>query len=307
MDTDFYAPDLTLIVEADQADMDRLAQAMDQLDADSEDLGDLAAQFAPMLQKMPGNRGVAVARKVKRANKGRQRMSRIMRRMLQRKQARMQACQAHKVPRRSPVTREDVVGRVQTPTPLYAVLTLKQGVLSDSIRSMSGQAVRSLKAFHKGIDDPGSSYGSDVPIDRHRTNLITGGALPDGNTFIGHGIEIDVQAADRSEPNAADLRVIGEALVRWGDRNGSSMISLARIAECPPTTGILTAAGGGNELGVRFAGPPFRSPTPLFSLKGGEKGHEMQLEFPDPDLELTKAYNIRISLRGKHYQKPTGS
>ena len=164
----------------------------------------------------------------------------------------------------------------------------------------------SVKAFHKGIDDEGGAYGIDVPIDRHRTNLITGGALPDGNTFIGHGIEIDVQAADRSEPNAADLRIIGEALVRWGDRNGSSMISLARVAECPPTTGVLTAAGGGNELGVRFSGPPFRSSTPLFSLKGGEKGHEMQLEFPDPNLELTKAYNVRISLRGKHYQKPTG-
>ena len=98
-----------------------------------------------------------------------------------------------------------------------------------------------------------------------------------------------------------------KALVRWGDRNGSSMISLARIAECPPTTGVLTAAGGGNELGVRFAGPSFRSSAPLFSLKGGEKGHEMQLEFPDPSLELTKSYNLRISLRGKHYQRPTGT
>ena len=75
------------------------------------------------------------------------------------------------------------------------------------------------------------------------------------------------------------------------------------LAHC----GIITAAGGGNELGVRFAGPPFRSKTPLLTLKGGEKGHELQLEFPDPSLELQQAYHVRVSLVGKYYQRPSGT
>lgn len=306
MDADLYDPDLTLIVEADQADLDRLEQALARVGHDADELGALADQFAPMLSKL-GNKGVVASKKLKQAKANQATVRRLFNRLARRKPARTQACNAYKLPRRSPITQKDIVGRVQTPTPLFAVLSLLAGELSDSIRAMSGQSQRGIKAFHKGIDDEGKPYGTDVPIDRHRTNLITGGALPDGHTFIGHGIEIDIQAADRSEPNTADLRIIGEALVRWGDRNGSNMVSLARVAECPPTTGVLTAAGGGNEVGVRFAGPPFRSATPLFSLKGGERGHEMQIEFPDPTLELTKAYNIRVSLRGKYYQQPSGT
>jgi len=306
MDPENYDPDLTLIVEADQADLDRLEQVIRQAAHDEEELGAIAAQYTPMFKKL-GPKGQLAASKLKKAQFNQSNIRSLFGRLAKRKPARVQACKAYKLPRRSPITQADIRGRVQTPTPLYAVLSLRQGALNDSIRAMSGQNQRAIKAFHKGIDDDGAPYGIDVPIDRHRTNLITGGALPDGHTFIGHGIEIDVQSADRSEPNAADLRIIGEALVRWGDRNGSNMVSFARVAECPPTTGVLTAAGGGDELGVRFAGPPFRSASPLFSLKGGEKGHEMQLEFPDPSLELTKAYNVRISLRGKHYQQPTGT
>jgi hypothetical protein len=305
MDTE-YDPDITLIVEADQKDLDRLDHIIAEMEGDAEDLGQILPQFTPMLKKL-GPQAAAVINPIKKAEANRVKLTQLMNRIKQRQPARTQACNAWKVSRRSPITQKDLVGRVPTPTPLYAVLTLKEGPLSLSIRAMSGQNVRAIKAFHKGIDDDGAPYGIDVPIDRHRTNLITGGALPDGHTFIGHGIEIEIQAVDRGEVNAADLRLIGEALVRWGDRNGSNMVSFARVAECPPTTGIITAAGGGNELGVRFAGPPFRSKTHLLSLKGGEKGHEMQIEFPDPNLELQQAYNMRISLTGKYYQRPSGT
>jgi len=301
-----YDPDLTLIVEADQKDLDRLARIVAEMEEDAEELGRVIPQFQPLMKKY-GAQAATVVAPIKKVEANRVKLTQAVKRLMQREPARVQACKAWQVPRRSPITQKDIAGRVATPTPLYAVLTFKQGALALSIRSMSGQNVRAVKAFHKGIDDDGAPYGLDVPIDRHRTNLITGGALPDGHTFIGHGIDVEIQAVDRGEVNAADLRIIGEALVRWGDRNGSNMVSLARIAECPPTTGIITAAGGGNELGVRFAGPPFRSKTPMFTLKGGEKGHELQLEFPDPNLELQQAYNVRISLIGKYYQRPTGS
>lgn len=305
METD-YDPDLTLIVEADQEDLDRLEQLAGEMEEDAEELGAVLPRFAPLLRKM-GPSGATVAKPLNKINQNRNRMRTVLSRLKKRTPARTQACKAAKVPQRAPITRKDIVGRVQTPTPLYAVLAFKVGALTLSIRGMSGQNVRAVKAFHKGIDDDGGAYGIDTPIDRHRTNLITGGALPDGHTFIGHGIEVEIQAADRGEVNSADLRILGEALLRWGDRNGSNMVSLARVAECPPTTGIITAAGGGAELGVRFAGPPFRSKTPLFTLKGGEKGHEMQIEFPDPALELQQAYHLRINLIGKYYQRPTGT
>jgi hypothetical protein len=301
-----YDPDLTLIVEADQKDLERMARVLADMEDESEQLGQLMPKLQPLIKKL-GPQAAAVIAPIKKAEANRVKLTQAMNRLLQREPARVQACKAWAVPRRSPITQKDLAGRVPTPTPLYAVMTFKVGPLSLSIRSMSGQNVRAVKAFHKGIDDDGAPYGIDVPIDRHRTNLITGGALPDGHTFIGHGIEVEVQAVDRGEVNAADLRIIGEALVRWGDRNGSNMVSFARVAECPPTTGIITAAGGGNELGVRFAGPPFRSKTTLLTLKGGEKGHELQLEFPDPDLELQQAYNVRVSLMGKYYQRPTGT
>ena len=305
MDTE-YDPDLAMILEADQADIDRIERIIAEMDDDAEELGAVLPQFQPLLRKL-GPKAAAVVNPIKKTNASRAKLTQAVSRLKARQPARVQACKTWQVPRRSLITQKDLLGRVQTPTPLFAVLTFKQGALSLSIRAMSGQNVRAVKAFHKGIDDDGAPYGIDVPIDRHRTNLITGGALPDGHTFIGHGIDVEIQAVDRGEVNAADLRIIGEALVRWGERNGSNMVSLARVAECPPTTGIITAAGGGNELGVRFAGPPFRSKTPLFTLKGGEKGHELQLEFPDPNLELQQAYNVRISLIGKYYQRPTGS
>ena len=307
MDTDYDPdPDLSLIVEADQRDFDRIAHILAAMAQDADDLGAVLPQVQPLLKRL-GPQAAAVVAPLKKAEANRAKLVQLMTRIQQREPARVQACKAWAVPRRSPITQKDLAGRVPTPTPLYAVLTFKVGPLSLSIRSMSGQNVRAVKAFHKGIDDDGAPYGIDVPIDRHRTNLITGGALPDGHTFIGYGIEVEVQAVDRGEVNAADLRIFGEALVRWGDRNGSNMVSFARVAECPPTTGIITAAGGGNELGVRFAGPPFRSKTTLLTLKGGEKGHELQLEFPDPDLELQQAYNVRVSLMGKYYQRPTGT
>ena len=304
MDTD-YEPDITLIVHQDQEDLDRLDDAMAEIEQEEEELGAFPQNLPPHIRAMMKKSGVQS--RLKRAKVNRARMRNLMRRLKRRKPARMQACKTYAVPRRSPITSKDLAGRVQTPTPLYAVATFKQGPLSTSIRGMSGQNVRSVKMFHKGIDDDGGAYGIDTPIDRHRTNLITGGALPDGHTFIGHGIEIEIQAVDRSEVNVSDLRILGDALVRWGDRNGSNMVSMARVAECPPTSGIITAAGGGNELGVRFAGPPFRSKTPLLTLKGGEKGHELQLEFPDPSLELQQAYHVRVSLVGKYYQRPSGT
>ncbi|MEZ4437354.1 MAG: hypothetical protein R3F65_33590, partial [bacterium] len=215
---DDYEHDIAMILEQDQEDMDRLEEVAAAMEADEEELGAVLPQFQALARKL-GPRGAAVAKPLKRARANRARFSQLVKRLKRRKPARVQACKTYTVPRRQPITAKDIAGRVSTPTPLYAVVSFKQGALSTSIRGMSGQNVRSVKMFHKGIDDDGGAYGIDTPIDRHRTNLITGGALPDGHTFIGHGIEIEVQAVDRSEVNVSDLRILGDALVRWGDRN----------------------------------------------------------------------------------------
>jgi len=308
MDTSFADPeygfDADLIVEDDAHRLERLAPLMQQmLDADDE-LGAVIKRKSALIKRMPDGANLfqQFANNARRKTTVRKHFAKLFERQPQRKAA----CEHLSASRRSRVSRKDLVGRSQTPSPIFAVLDFKVGALSTSIKAMSGQNIRMVKAFHKGLDDDGAPYGSETPIDSHRTNLITGGAMPDGSTFLCHGVDVDITALDRSEMNAADLRVFGEAQLRWSVGNGAQSVQLTRAAECPPTRGVVTAAGGGDELGVRFTGTPFRSQTPLFSLRAGEKGHEMQIEFPDPSIELVKACRVRVILVGRHFQRMAG-
>lgn len=299
-----YGFDADLIVEDDAHQIERLAPLMAEIFDNDEELGAVIKQKSSLIRRLPngGNLLANFAANTRRKAKAKTFFQRLAARQPQRKAA----CEHLNVSTRTRVTRKDLVGRSQTPSPIYAVLDFKDGALSDSIKAMSGQNIRMVKAFHKGIDDDGAPYGSDTPIDSHRTNMITGGALPDGSTFLCHGVDVDITALDRSEMNPSDLRIIGDALLRWSVGNGAQGVQLTRVAECPPTRGVVMAAGGGDERGVRFGGTPFRSKTPLFSLKGGEKGHELQVEFPDPALELVKACRVRFTLVGRHFQRMAG-
>jgi len=303
-------PDLTIIGSADNDDLEAIAAMLDQALEDDEELGALKKKITSSGVINRAANPEAIRALFNRDTRNRTQMFRRLRRLVARNKNRAIACKAHGINagRRKKITAKDVVGRVLTPTPVFAEIDLKAGALSDTIKGMTGQSVRYIKVFHKGIDDDGAPYGSEVPIDLHRTNLITSGALPDGHVFIGHRIEIEVTNQDRSEVDPADLRIVGEAMVRWGDRNGSSMVDIGLVRQCPATRGIVVAAGnGGAALGVRFGGAPMHSQTPFMSLLGGEKGHEMRLEFPDPSLELGKKLKLRVSLYGKHYQRPSGS
>lgn len=301
---DEYGLDADLIVEDDAHRIERLDPLMREIREGDAELGAVVKKNAGLIKRLPN--GNALLAQFANNARRKARAGIMWDQLIQRQPQRKSACEHLNVSSRARVSRKDLVGRTQTPSPIYAVLDFRLGPLSNSIKAMSGQNIRMVKAFHKGIDDDGAPYGSDTPIDSHRTNLITGGAMPDGSTFLCHGIDVDVTTTDRSEINPSDLRVFGDALLRWSVGNGAQSVQLCRIAEAPPTRGVVTAAGAGDELGVRFTGMAFRSKTPLFSLKAGEKGHEMQIEFPDPALDLVKSCRLRINLVGRHFQRMQG-
>lgn len=303
MHNELYDP---YIVIEDDADLfEAIGPLIEEIEADEDELGAFLVKNKAAIKNVKG--GPALFRRWQNKAGKQKQVQRLVRKVVRKQPVRRQVCASHYMPKNSRVTKKDLLGRSKTPAPIFAVLDFNDGALSDSIRAMSGQNIRMVKAFHKGIDDDGSPYGSATPIDDHRTNLISGGALPDGSTFVCNGVDVDITTQDRTEMNPADLRLLGDAQLRWSVGNGAFIVQLTRVAECPPTGGVITAAGGGDERGVRFTGVPFRSKTvPLFSLKGGEKGHEMQIEFPDPALELVKKCRMRILLRGEHYQRMGG-
>ncbi|MEZ4437318.1 MAG: hypothetical protein R3F65_33410, partial [bacterium] len=120
------------------------------------ELGAMLPQFQPLLKKF-GPRAAAVAQPLRRAQANQAKFSQLVKRLKQRKPTRVQACRMYQTPRRAPITAKDLAGRVSTPTPVFAVVSFKQGPLSTSIRGMSGQNVRAVKLFHKGIDDDGGA------------------------------------------------------------------------------------------------------------------------------------------------------
>ncbi len=304
MDNEEYHPDPYLIIEDDADLIERLGPLWDEIQRDEDELGAFLLKNKATVKKAPN--GPRIIQQWQRKLNNQKRAGVLVRKVAKKQPVRRQVCASHYMPKAARVTKADVIGRSKTPAPVFAVLDFDDGPLTTSIRAMSGQTIRMVKAFHKGIDDDGGPYGSDTPIDDHRTNLISGGAMPDGSTFICHGVDVDLTTQDRTEMNPADLRLLGDAQLRWSVGNGALVVQLTRVADCPPTGGVITAAGGGDERGVRFTGRPFRSKSALFTLKGGEKGHEMQIEFPDPTLELVKKCRMRIMLRGEHYQRMGG-
>lgn len=301
-----YDIDPALVVEADVRDIDRVEAAMADMMESADELG---ALFKPLVAKLPGSKRteiVSAAQKLQ-GTKGRARglLDRMLRRKAQRDAAIAVCRNTSVIAGSKPITRAELRGKVEVRGYLFADLVFKQGALSASLGAMGDG--NKAKVFHKGINDPGSPYGVADHLNRHHTNLIEKGQLADGHIFVGHGCEILPLPTDGAEPTSADLRVFGDALVDWGDRNGNRAVTLGRVSDMVPQSGVLVASvGGAAPVGLTYGGKPFWQKKPLFTLRGGEAGQEMRLVFPNPALEITKEYRVRIKMTGRYFQPAGG-
>lgn len=306
---DLIAIDIDPAVELDldEADSEALVRYAAEASQLQDGLGNLFKPLIPRLKQADKVKAIKIGKALQGRRAALSRRLAAFRGRSDKRRKAAAMCRAPVFGGTKPISREEIRGKAQLSIPLFADIIFKAGPLSDSIQGFAGASANVVKLFHKGIDDAGSVYGRANPIDRHTTNLITAGKLADGHIFVGHGVEFLPRTLDGGEMDPADLRVLGDFLVRWSGRNNSSPVPLGHMRDMPASRGFVVAANGGNNaLGVRFSGRPMYGKDPFMVLRGGDTGQEMQLDVADASQALTNAVKLTVRITGRYYHPATG-
>ena len=198
-----------------------------------------------------------------------------------------------------PLSAEELSKAYPVRASLFARVSIDGGAaLSTSLVEDNG-----FKLFEVGYGDPAAKYGwgGGGTLSGYHTNMPQTGKLVSPSWFKLHGFAVEIEAADRTENVAADVRLFGAARLSFG-MNGWKRVftDFVSVAECPFENRLeQQAPAAAGATGVNYTGRPFWSETPLATLRAEERVG-VRLRWPDELLAVnpSKAYVLTVHMTG---------